>query len=287
MDLAAVFPTTEIGSDPIAIRDFAQAAEAIGYTHLIAYDHVIGAAPERAKDLVGPYTSEHAFHEPLVLFGYLAGLTERIQLTTGVVILPQRQTALVAKQAVEVDLLSGGRLVLGVGTGWNPVEYEVLNEDFSNRGRRQEEQIRVLRALWSEDLPQFEGEWHHIDRAGINPLPGRHIPIWLGGWADIVLRRAARVADGWMPRMGPGSHARDSIERLHGYLRAADRDPTGFVVQATARMDEGGPDEWAGHADAWRSTGATHLSVVTMDAGLRSPADHIDALRRYWDAVQP
>src|SRR5579885_1964305 len=219
MRIGVVFPQTEIGSDPGVVREYAQAAEGMGYSHLLAYDHVLGADTATRPGWRGPYTSETQFHEPFVLFGYLAGLTRTLELVTGIIILPQRQTALVATQAAEVDVLSGGRLRLGVGIGWNQVEYEGLNERFSNRGARLEEQIEVLRALWSETSITYTGRWHTIDHAGINPLPvQRPIPIWIGATADAALRRAARLADGWFPQRPPDDQARAMMERLHGYL---------------------------------------------------------------------
>src|SRR5438105_2091500 len=194
MRIGVVFPQTEIGSDPSVIRDYAQAAESIGYKHLLVYDHVLGASTEHRPDWRGPYTSETPFHEPFVLFGYLAAITQQLELVMGVLVLPQRQTALVAKQAAEVDVLSGGRLRLGVGIGWNQVEYEALGEDFHNRGKRIEEQITLLRELWTEPVVDFTGRWHRVAEAGVNPLPmQRPIPIWMGGYADVVLERAGRM----------------------------------------------------------------------------------------------
>src|SRR5215211_2683125 len=196
MRFGVVFPQTEIGADPAAVKEYAQTADELGYTHLLVYDHVLGADTTIAerRDWRGPYTTEHLFHEPFVLFGYLAGLTQRLELVTGILILPQRQTALVAKQAAEVDVLSGGRLRLGVGVGWNAVEYEGLNENFLNRGARSEEQIAVMRALWSDTAITFKGRWHTIDDAGINPLPvQRPIPVWIGGMAESALRRAGQL----------------------------------------------------------------------------------------------
>ena len=196
MKLGVVFPQNEIGDDPVAIRDFAQAAEALGYADLLVYDHVLGAHPERENPLDGPYTHEHPFHEPFVLFGYLAGQTERIELVTGILILPQRQAALVAKQAAEVDVLSGGRLRLGVGTGWNTVEYESLGTAWKTRARRMEEQIDLMRKLWTEPVIDYSGDFHRVDKAGILPLPGRSIPIWMGGFSPPAWERAARMGDG-------------------------------------------------------------------------------------------
>jgi probable F420-dependent oxidoreductase len=281
MHIGAVFPQTEIGSDPVAIRAYAQAVEEMGYRHILIYDHVLGASTATRPDWRGPYTSDTTFHEPFVLFGFFAACTQQIDLVTGVIILPQRQTALVAKQAAEVDLLSGGRLRLGIGVGWNAVEYEGLNEDFGNRGARSEEQIVLLRKLWTEPVVTFNGRWHRIDAAGINPLPvQRPIPIWIGGGADKVLERTARLADGWFPQMPPDDSAREAIRQLRSHAAAAGRDPAAIGIEARlsiGRLPERG---WVEFAEAWRALGATHLSISTMDAGLRTPQDHIDALRR-------
>ena len=200
MRTGVVFPQTEIGSDPVLVRDFAQAAEGLGYAHLLVFDHVLGAGLEHRPGWSGAYAADDPFHEPFVLFGYLAGLTQRIELVTGVLVLPQRQTALVAKQAAEVDVLSQGRLRLGVGVGWNDVEYEALGEDFHDRGRRIEEQVSLLRALWTEPVVDFAGRWHRVPEAGINPLPvQRPIPVWFGGQAEPVLRRVGAVGRRLVP----------------------------------------------------------------------------------------
>ena len=226
MDIGVVFPQVEIGRDPAAIRDYAQAVEGLGYTHVLAFDHVLGANPDRQGGWKGPYTHAHAFHEPFVLFGFLAGVTRRLGLTTGVLVLPQRQTALVAKQAAAVDVLAGGRLRLGVGVGWNAVEFEALGERFTDRGKRIEEQIAVMRLLWANELVTFEGQWHRVPDAGVNPLPlRRSIPVWMGGESDVVVRRAARLADGWMPHFRPGAEAAATVSRLHGLVKDAGRDP--------------------------------------------------------------
>lgn len=288
MRIGAIFPQTEIGSDPLAIRDYAQAVEEMGYRHLLVYDHVLGASTATRPDWSGPYTSETTFQEPFVLFGYLVGLTRQLELVTGVIILPQRQTALVAKQAAEVDVLSGGRLRLGVGTGWNDVEYEGLNEDFHNRGARIEEQIAVLRALWTEPVVTFQGRWHHIDAAGIKPLPAqRPIPLWLGGSVDTVLQRVARIGDGWFPQAPnpQDERTRATIERLRRYVEEAGRPPEAVGIEARLTISDIPEDQWATYADGWRSLGATHLGVNTMGAGLTSPQAHIDMLRRVKERI--
>ena len=283
MQIGAIFPQTEIGSDPAVIRDFAQTAEGLGYSHILAYDHVLGALPEREPKLWGPYTHESAFHEPFVLFGYLAAITERVELVTGVIILPQRQTALVAKQAAEVDILSGGRLRLGIGTGWNYVEYDSLNEQFTNRGKRQEEQVEVLRRLWDEPIVDFDGNWHRIDRAGLKPLPGRRIPIWFGGFSDPAFERAARIGDGFI--FGGGSpDSAQALEKIHGYLEREGRDPAGFGIEAMVNYGDS-PESWAGEVERWREAGADYVSMRTMNAGLDGPRAHIEALERYWREV--
>src|SRR6266567_5973620 len=219
MQLGVIFPQTEIGADPKAVRDFVQAAESIGYEHVIVFDHVLGVDTAHYQGWQGPYTKHDMFHEPFVLYGYLAAVTQRLELVTAVIILGQRQTALVAKQAAEVDVLSGGRLRLGVGIGWNAVEYEALGENFHNRGKRSEEQLAVLRALWTQDVVSFEGRWHRITHAGLNPLPiQRPIPIWLGAGGRLnpippepVMRRIARLADGWFPLFPPNDAGREAI----------------------------------------------------------------------------
>jgi probable F420-dependent oxidoreductase len=286
MELGVVFPQTEIGSDPIVVRDYAQAAEQLGYHHLLTYDHVLGGHPDRFQGAFRPpYTHETSFHEPFVLFGYLAALTTRLELVTGILILPQRQTALVAKQAAEVDLLSGGRLRLGVGLGWNFVEYEALGERFENRSARIEEQIQVLRKLWSEELVDFQGKYHTIKQASIQPRPAHRIPIWMGGTADSVLRRVARVADGWFPQAAPGPELRDMLERLRRYVQEAGRPADAVGVEGRLSLDQTPEAEWATTVQQWRDLGADYVGVNTMGAGLASPRDHIEAIRRFKAAV--
>ena len=286
MQLGAIFPQTEIGSDPAAVKDFAQAAEDLGYEHLLVFDHVLGADPSKREIWDRPYSHTDTFHEPFVLFGYLAGITEKIQMTTGILILPQRQTALVAKQAAAVDVLTGGRLRLGIGIGWNAVEYEALGEDFGNRGRRSAEQIELLKLLWTQDVVNYEGRYHKITHAGINPLPvQRPIPIWFGGGAPQVVRRLARQGDGWFPQFQPDSEGQQKIGEMRELTRAAGRDPSAIGIEGRVSLTQGGPDEWNQLAAAWDEAGATHLSINTMRAGLKSPDDHIEAIRRFKEAV--
>ena len=285
MRLGAIFPQTEIGEDPGAIRHFAQAAEACGFDDLLIYDHVLGADPARPGGWSGPYTKDHAFHEVFVTLGYLAGFTRRIELVPAVLVLPQRQTALVAKQAAQLDLLSGGRLRVGVGVGWNAVEYEALGESFHDRGRRQQEQVELLRQLWENDVVDFDGRWHRVDRAGLLPRPRRRIPIWFGGTADATLRRAARLGDGWFPILPPNQTTADLVSRLHGYLRDAGRDPASFGIEPFAQVRGGDSERWHKHAEHWRGLGATHLALATMNAGLVGVDAHVDALQRWKEAV--
>jgi probable F420-dependent oxidoreductase len=286
MHIGAVFPQTEIGSDPAAIRDYAQAVEDLGFAHILVYDHVVGASTATRPDWRGPYTSETPFHEVFVLFGFLAAATQRVELVTGVLILPQRQTVLVAKQAAEVDILGGGRMRLGVGVGWNPVEYEALNEDFHTRGAHMDEQIAVLRALWKDTAITFDGRFHHIDHAGINPLPSRRaIPIWVGGHSEAALRRAARLGDGWFPQLPPNDEMRRQVAFLRQTQREAGRPEDAVGIEArlsAAQVPESG---WVAYAQGWRDLGATHLSVNTMGASLATPRDHVDVLRRVKQAL--
>ncbi len=289
MKIGAIFPHQEIGSDPVVIRDWAQTAEGLGYSHILAYDHVLGAVhDDREPPLWGPYTEHDAFHEPFVLFGYFAAATQHIELATGILILPQRQTALVAKQAAQIDLLSGGRLRLGIGTGWNYVEYDVLGEDYASRGKRQVEQVDVLRKLWSEPVVDFVGQWHRVDRAGILPLPGRQIPIWFGGFTDIAFKRAARMGDGFM--FGSGQDANlEAYAKVCACLEAEGRDPDTFGIEAFLNYQVG-PDQWREQVQAWKDLSADYVSMRGMalrgqGEGMSSPQEHIDALETYWNVV--
>jgi probable F420-dependent oxidoreductase len=286
MRIGVVFPQTEIGTDPIVIREFGQAAEQLGYHHILAYDHVLGANPASRPGWRPPYTHQSAFHEPFVLFGYLAGATKTIELVTGVLILPQRQTALVAKQAAALDVLSGGRFRLGIGIGWNPVEYEALGQNFTGRGQHSEEQVEVLRLLWTDELVTFTGRWHKISNAGINPLPvQRPIPIWFGGGHDRVLRRLARLGDGWFPQLPPDEKCRGALEKIAIYARDAGRDPKTIGVEGRMTISADSAKTWGSQIEAWKGIGATHLSVNTMKAGFVTPAAHIDAIRSFREAT--
>lgn len=274
MKIGVVFPQTEIGSDPDMIAKFAVTAEACGYDHLLAYDHVLGANTASRPNWQGPYTTQSMFQEPLVLFAYLAGLTTTIELVTAVIILPQRQTSLVAKQAACVDVISKGRLRLGVGTGWNAVEYEALDADFTNRGIRSEEQIDLLRRLWKDEAISFKGKWHTVTDAGLNPLPvKKNIPIWLGGMAPQVIDRVARLADGWFPFATKALGGQ--IQQMYERAKIAGRDPLSIGIECImpfgTSLDE---------IKALEDLGVNHVALVTMNQGLPDPASHIDAIKR-------
>jgi probable F420-dependent oxidoreductase len=285
MQIGVVYPQTELRGDPSAVREIGLAVEGLGFDHLLAYDHVLGAVhADRERLLSGPYTELDSFHDPLVMFAYLAGITERIGFASGVMVLPQRQTALVARQAADVDLLSGGRLRLGVGVGWNYVEYEALGSDFRGRGARQEEQIEVLRRLFSDPVVDFTGSFHRIDRASLNPKPVRPIPIWLGGSSEVAFDRAARIADGFIFFGGGIDHAVDSWNNMRARLadhgRSAEDLGADWISLPT--RDDG---DIAADAAAWRNAGGTHILLVTMGLGLDSTGSHIDYLDSVADAL--
>jgi len=287
MKIGVVFPQIEIEPDPSAIRDYAQAVEGMGFTHMHAYDHVLGANPDRPGGFSGPYSYRDPFFEPFILFSYLAGLTHKIEFATGILILPQRQTALVAKQATTLDVLCNGRLRLGVGIGWNEVEYVALGENFHNRGKRIEEQVALLRQLWTQPLVKFEGRWHNIPDAGINPLPIRRpIPIWFGGSDDRVIRRMALLGDGWMPGTRPIEQMRPLLDKLAQYLAEAGRERASFGIDARLNLSQVEPDGWIDFLHTWDELGATHLTVNTMGCGFEITFTHIEALKRFAGMVE-
>lgn len=285
MEFGAVFPHNEIGTDPGAIRAYAQGIEALGATHLLIYDHVLGADPQRPGGWKGPYDKDVAFHEPFTTLAFVAGVTERIDMITTVLILPQRQTALVAKQAAELAILSSNRFRLGVGTGWNAIEYEALNEEFSTRGRRQAEQVEVLRRLWTEEAFTYDGEFHRISAAGINPRPEQPIPIWFGGSAPPLLERCARLGDGWIPLMGANDAARKCIETIRQHREAAGGTMEGFGIQAQAQYRGGSAERWRGHADKWQQLGASHIAIATHNADPTDADGHVARVQEYLQAV--
>jgi probable F420-dependent oxidoreductase len=286
MKIGVVFPQIEFTPDPIAVRDYGQAVEDLGFTHMHAYDHVLGANPERLGGWTGPYTFKNKFFEPFVLFSYLAGLTRQIEFATGILILPQRQTSLVAKQAATLDVLCNGRFRLGVGIGWNEVEYIALGEDFHNRGKREEEQVALLRLLFTQPLVNFEGNWHRIPDAGLNPLPvQRPIPIWFGGTDDRVLQRMARLGDGWIVNQRTIEQARPKLDTLLHYLQEAGRDKASFGIEPRLNMNIINEDGWINFLRAWEELGATHLAVNTMGCGFDSTSAHIQALKHFAETV--
>ena len=286
MQIGAVFPHNEIGTDPGAIKAYAQGVEAMGITHLLIYDHVLGADPDREGGFRGPYDKDVAFHEPFTTFAFIAGVTDKIDLITTVMILPQRQTVLAAKQAAEVALLSNNRFKLGIGVGWNELEYVGLNETFNNRGRRQEEQVDVMRKLWSEDSLDYTGEYHRIDKASINPRPSKTIPIWFGGSAPALLDRVARLGDGWIPLMGANDKAKACIDTIKQTREAAGLSFANFGIQAQAQYAGGSPERWRKHAEAWREMGCTHLAIATHNAGPTTVDGHLARIGEYQQALQ-
>ena len=285
-----IFPQTECGTDIAAIGAFVQSVETMGFDHLFVADHVLGADPKfHSHPSLATYSHEAVVHEALTLMAYFAAITTRLTLATGILILPQRQTALVAKQAAQIDVLSGGRLRLGIGVGWNAVEFEALNETFENRGRRSAEQIAVLRALWTQPVVDFRGEFHRISHAGLNPMPiQRPIPIWFGVGSrdhpvppDAALRRIAKLADGWSPNFTPDAQGRALVERVHGYAREAGRDPAKLPLEGRIRLAGQNEDGWAKQVEAWKAMGATSLIAEPRNAGLKFPDGHLDVLRRF------
>ena len=286
MQIGAVLPHNEIGTDPGAIKAYAQGVEAMGITHLLIYDHVLGADPDREGGFRGPYDKDVAFHEPFTTFAFIAGVTDKIDLITTVMILPQRQTVLAAKQAAEVALLSNNRFKLGIGVGWNELEYVGLNETFNNRGRRQEEQVDVMRKLWSEDSLDYTGEYHRIDKASINPRPSKTIPIWFGGSAPALLDRVARLGDGWIPLMGANDKAKACINTIKQTREAAGLSFANFGIQAQAQYAGGSPERWRKHAEAWREMGCTHLAIATHNAGPTNVDGHLARIGEYQQALQ-
>jgi probable F420-dependent oxidoreductase len=286
MQVGVVFPQTESGTDVGFIREYTQAAEELGYKHILAYDHVLGASLENRPDWSGPYSSTDVFHEPFVLFGFMAGISTNLEFVTGVIISPQRQTVLLAKQAASLDVLCQGKFRLGIGVGWNEIEYVGLNENFRNRGKREEEQIDLMRQLWTNETIDYHGEYHRIPEAGINPLPvQRPIPIWLGGRSEVAFRRAARLADGFMPQFPPDDEGIATIERIREYVREEGRNPDEFGMEARISLMDKSPDVWQQEFEGWKRLNASHISVNTMRMGLKSPADHIDMIRRFAELI--
>jgi probable F420-dependent oxidoreductase len=279
MRIGVVFPQTEIGADRAGVKAYVEAVQGLGYEHLMAYDHVLGADTASRPNWGERYSAQSMFHEVMVLFGYLAGVAPGLELVTAVIILPQRQTALVAKQAAEVDILTGGNFRFGVGIGWNDVEYEGLGENFANRGRRFEEQIELMRRLWTYPVLTFEGRYHRITAAGLNPLPTRRpLPLWIGASAESAIKRAAQTADGYFPQRPLDGSWRATLEKIHRWRADAGRDRDAFGIDQRLNVGSASPDEVHTVVDEWRSLGATHLTLNIMGAGLRGPDAHIKRL---------
>lgn len=285
MKLGAVFPQTEIGANPAELREYVQTVESLGYDYLMIYDHVLGANPDRPGGWSGPYTYQTMFHEPMVLFGWMAALTQHLEFLTGVLILPQRQTALVAKQAAQVSILSGGRMRLGVGVGWNKVEYDALGEDFHTRGKRVEEQVNLLRELWTKPLVNFNGTFDTVPDAGINPLPPQPISVWFGGDADAALRRSANMGDGWIPNYMPLTDLRARVTTLRQYLVEAGRQTQGFGLDVRIDAKRTPKHDWAVHIAEVAEIGATHIALNTMGVGYTHLYDHLNDLTTFKSIV--
>ena len=292
MKLGVIFPQNIIGGDPTIVRDFAQTVEGLGYAHIVAYDHVLGINPAAYPDWRGPYTSADLFHDPFTLFSFMAGITERIELSPQIVILPQRQAVLVAKQAASLDVLSGGRLRLGIGVGWNKVEYVGLGQNFHNRGHRSEEQIAVMRALWADPHVVFEGEHHTIPNAGINPLPTKPLEIWLGGGSDKTYDRIGRLGDGWLNIYVSAADVGPALDKIRTGALKVGRDPSGIGLECWVSMGQGSAEDWRTEIETWRALGATHLALNTIhDRGHlnaiagREAATHLKAIETYMAAV--
>jgi probable F420-dependent oxidoreductase len=283
--IGVVFPQTEIGADRGAVRSYAEAISELGYHHILAYDHVVGADTRVHKAWSGPYDLRSTFHEPFVLFGYLAAVSP-VELVTGIVILPQRQTALVAKQAAQVDLLSGGRFRLGVGIGWNAVEYEALDKDFANRGQRIAEQVELMRRLWTEDSVTFEGRFETVTGAGLAPLPiQRPIPIWFGATSPPALRRVGQIADGWFPLFTPGPRLDEALSIIEKAALETGREPETIGMEGFIDLGPGGLDHLEEQVASWRGVRATHVSFNTMKEGLTSVDEHVALLAAAADVL--
>ena len=288
MQFGLSFPTSDIGNDPIVIRDFVQAAEELGFDKLTLIDHVLGAKDAKDAPWAQHYTIEYGFHETMTLFAWIAALTQKIRLVTAVVILPQRQPELVAKQAAEVDVLSGGRLTLGVGVGWSSKEYEALGMNFKDRGARMEEAIALMRTMWCEELVDFQGDYYGMQDMGLNPRPVQQpIPIWIGAMEEVAIRRAGRIADGWLynPRSLPDDDMKHKIEAFRDAALKAGRDPAKLGMDATVFALDRGPNEWLSQAAEWQEMGATSLTFRTAGSGFKSIDQHLDAMRRVSEAA--
>lgn len=287
MKIGFVYPQTEFGNDPEAIRDLAQTAEGLGFSHVLAYEHVVGVNPDSMANWDGPYDFKSSFQSPFLLFSFMAAVTDSLGFTTGILILPQRQTVLAAKQAATLDVLCNGRLRLGIGNGWNKPEYIALGENFHNRGQRIEEQISLMRQLWTQPLVKFSGRWHNMPDAGINPLPIQQpIPIWFGGHADQVLQRIAMMGDGWMTNYPTAEDAGPALVKIDRYLNQAGRSRTSIGFEARIRYADGDPHAWEQLLLDWQNAGVSHISLNTMGVGFDTPAQHLDALKLFASSME-
>jgi len=285
MKIGVVYPQTELATDPESLRTYVQRVQELGYRHILTYDHVLGADPAVYSRWRGPYDVDSTFHEPLVLYGYLAAITT-LELVTGVVIAPQRQTALLAKQAAEVDILAEGRFRLGLGIGWNKVEYDALGQDFTTRGRREEEQIGLLRRLWTERSLTYEGRFDHVIGAGLAPLPvQRPIPIWLGGQSPAAYQRIGTLADGWFPQVTPGPKLDDALDVIRQAAAESGRDPSALGMEGRISVGTSGTEELVERAQQWQDVGASHISINTMGSALSGVDAHLDALAHAAEAL--
>lgn len=292
MDIGVVFPTTEMGQDRAVLRDWLQTADGLGFSHVLLNDHVVGAEHEnRDPPLANAYKIDDLFHEPLTFAAWGAGVTHNLGFVTGVLVLPQRQTVLVAKQAAQVAILNDNRFRLGVGVGWNYVEYESLGENFRNRGKRQEEQVELLRLLWTTPNLDYTGQWHRIDRAGLLPLPEKPIPIWFGGFGEVAFERAARIGDGFLQlrllrpteegfRSEPIDGPIASAAKMRAMVAANGRDPNSFQVEGRMNYVDG-PAVWGGEVEAFRAARFERIAVQPVTAGIESPTAHVRALETF------
>lgn len=297
MKIGVTYPQTEIEADPGAVRQYTQAVEAMGFTHILAYDHVLGANTASRPGWNKPYRLESQFHDPFLLFTYMSAISQKLGFVTGILILSQRQTALVAKQAACLDVLCNGRFRLGIGTGWNDLEYEALGVPYAGRGKRIEEQVDVLRKLWSNAAVTFKGDYHTIPDVGLNPLPvQKPIPVWFGGGTDrpqfgnqpaseTVMRRIARMGDGWIPQFGPNARGRELIAQMHGFMKEYGRDPKQLGIEARFSASGKNRDGWADEIAFWRKSGVSHVAVNTMLDGLRGVDQHLKRLEEFRKAV--
>ncbi len=282
MKIGAVYPQTEVKHDSLWVKSFTHHLEALGYDHVLAYEHVLGVDPKHPRAVQGPYGLDDTFMSPLLLFSAMAAMTDKLEFATAVLVLPQRDAVLVAKQTATLDVLSGGRLRLGVGVGWNAGEYAALGADFSNRGHRVEEQVRVLRDLWTKTVVDFSGEWHRLEHVGIRPLPvQRPIPIWFGGYADVVLKRIAQMGDGWFPGFSDVEEARPQLDRLEEYVELQGRQWSDIGIEVRIRYGDGDLDKLGAQLEAWSELGVSHLSINTMRSGLQTQEDHLEAIERF------